>query len=93
MTHNPADPRDPRHAFHAEKPVLEKFDIAVEGNRPVEHAHRIERLLKGTRGIRQVAPHLTEERVTIAYDARRTNPAAIHELLIQRGYKAAAHVG
>ncbi|MGH8048255.1 MAG: heavy-metal-associated domain-containing protein [Chthoniobacterales bacterium] len=92
MTHNPADPRDPRHDFHAAKPVWETFEIAVEGKRPIEHAHRVERLLKGVRGMKKVAPHLDEERVTITYDARITNPAAIHEMLLQRGYKAAAHV-
>jgi copper chaperone CopZ len=91
MTHNPADPRDPRHGTHAVKPVWETFDIAVEGNRPVEHAHRVERMLKGARGLKKVAAHLTEERVTITYDARITNPAEIHEILLQRGYKAAAH--
>jgi copper chaperone CopZ len=92
QTHNPADPRDPRHALHALKPIWESFDMAVEGNRPVEHAHRIERLLKGVHGVKKVAAHLTEERVTVTYDARAMNPAAIHELLLQRGYKAAARV-
>jgi hypothetical protein len=90
MTHNPADPRDPRHAIHAAKPIWETFDIAVEGTRPVEHAHRIERYLAGARGLKKVAAHLTQERVTITYDARLTNPAAIHDILIQRGYKASA---
>jgi copper chaperone CopZ len=92
MTHNPADPRDPRHALHAEKPVWETFDIAVGGKRPTEHAHRVERLLKGARGVKKIAAHLTEDRVTLTYDARLTNPAEIHELLLQRGYKAAARV-
>ncbi len=91
MTHNPADPRDPRHAFHAEKPVWEFFDIAVEGNRPVEHAHRMERLLKREHGVKSVVAHLVEERVTVTYDARLTNPAEIHERLLEHGYKAAAH--
>jgi hypothetical protein len=90
MTHNPADPRDPRHALHALQPVWETFEIAVEGRRPVEHAHRIERLLKGAPGLRKVAAHLTEERVTVTYDARITNPAELHDLLLRRGYKAAA---
>ena len=43
------------------------------------------------RRVRKAAAHLTEERVTITYDARATDPAAIHELLLQRGYKEAAH--
>jgi copper chaperone CopZ len=89
MTHNPADPHDLR---TPEKPILETFDIAVEGERPVEHAHRIEKLAKDADGVRKVAAHLTEERVTITYDARVTSPAEIHELLLERGYKAAAHV-
>jgi len=91
MTHNPADPQDPRHALHAEQPVWESFDLAVEGERPVAHAHRVEKLLKGFHGIRNIAAHLTEERVTITYDARITNPAEIHESLLEQGYHAAAH--
>ncbi len=89
MTHNPADPRDLR---TPEKPILESFDLAVEGERPIEHAHRVEKLAQGARGVKKVAAHLSEERVTITYDARLTNPAEIHELLLQRGYKAAAQV-
>lgn len=88
MTHNPADPRDLR---TPEKPILESFDLAVEGERPTEHAHRIEKLAKGAEGVKKVAAHLSAERVTITYDARVTNPAEIHELLLQRGYKAAVH--
>ncbi len=88
MTHNPADPHDLR---TPEKPILETFDLAVEGERPTAHAHRVERLAQHARGVKKVAAHLSEERVTITYDARVTNPAEIHELLIQRGYKAAVH--
>lgn len=85
MTHNPADPFDLR---TAEKPILETFDLAVEGERPVEHAHRVERLLKGARGVTEVRAHVDEERVRITYDSRLTDSAALHELLLEKGYRA-----
>ena len=86
MTHNPADPLDPR---TADEPILETFEFAVEGEKPVEHARRIESLLQGVAGITQVEAHPTEERVEVTYDARFTNPAAIHEVLERKRYHAA----
>ena len=74
------------------KSALAQFQIGVQGRRPVEHAHRIERLLKGAPGVKKADAHLNEDLVTITYDARLTNPAAIHDLLLQRGYKAAEKV-
>ncbi len=45
-----------------------------------QHAHRIETLLAKASGVIKVEPHLTEQRVLISYyDARVTNPAAIHD--------------
>ena len=86
MTHNPADPLDPR---TADEPILETFEFAVEGEKPAEHARRITTLLQGARGITNIEPHPSEERVEITYDARLTNPAAIHQILQNKHYHAA----
>jgi hypothetical protein len=66
------------------------LELAVEGERPTQHAHRVEALLRGAHGIRKVEAHTDEERVLITYDPTETNPADIHEHLIERGYHAAA---
>lgn len=70
-------------------PELRTFEIAVEGERPTQHAHRIEALLARAPGIRRVEAHLREERVRITYDAVLTNPPAIHDHLLAHGYRAA----
>jgi hypothetical protein len=74
-----------------DSPPTATLELAVEGERPVQHAHRVESLLRDAPGIRRVEAHIAEERVIITYDPRETNPAAIHEWLIERGYHAAAH--
>jgi hypothetical protein len=75
-------------------PTLRKptasLELAVEGERPTQHAHRVEALLRSAPGIRRVEAHTEEERVLITYDPTMTNPADIHEHLIERGYHAAA---
>lgn len=86
MTHNPADPMDLR---SAEEPILESFEFAVEGEKPAEHARRIELLLSDICGIVSVEAHVSEERVEVTYDARFTNPAAIHDVLEQKHDRAA----
>lgn len=85
---DPADPHDPRHP--AEEPISEILTIAVAGSQPADHARRIEQLLAGAPGVQGVEPQTDEARVLIAYDARLTNPAALHELLLDHGYRAAA---
>lgn len=88
-TYDPADPHDPRHP--ALEPISETLAIAVEGDHPRSHANRIEKLLAGAPGVEGVEPHADEARVLVHYDARRTNPAELHEQLLAHGYKAATH--
>ncbi|MDD5200238.1 MAG: hypothetical protein PHC88_10610 [Terrimicrobiaceae bacterium] len=49
---------------------------------------KVQSLLDGATGIRRVAPRLQKALVHIVYDARFTNPAAIHESLLAGGYRA-----
>lgn len=72
------------------RPPSAILELAVEGERPTQHAHRVEALLRGAHGIRKVEAHTDEERVLVKYDPTETNPAAIHEHLIDHGYHAAA---
>jgi copper chaperone CopZ len=90
MTHNPADPFDPR---TADEPILETFEFAVEGDHPEEHALRIEKILNSHKGIHLVKAHPSEQRVEVTYDSRETNPAAIHDALEGKNYRAARWAG
>lgn len=54
----------------------------------MEHAERIEKLLRDVDGVIKVEAHATEERVEVTYDARQTNPASIHEYLESKDYNA-----
>jgi hypothetical protein len=74
----------------AARTPIATLELAVEGERPTQHAHRVEALLRGAPGIRKVEAHTDEERVLVKYNPTETNPAAIHEHLIDHGYHAAA---
>lgn len=86
MTHNPSDPFDSRTAH---EPISETINFGVEGEDPAGHADQIKQLLEDFPGLTQVAPHADAERVEVTYDARLTNPAAIHTALLAKGYHAA----
>jgi hypothetical protein len=86
MTPNPIDPSV---TGTGNEPILERFEFAVEGEKPEEHARRIEDILHGVAGITQVEAHPFQQRVEVIYDARFTNPAAIHDILVKKRYHAA----
>ena len=80
---------------------MEKFRVALE----IEERAGLEGLVsKGKAASRKLTharillladashgeAHTDEERVLITYDPTETNPADIHEHLIERGYHAAA---
>jgi copper chaperone CopZ len=44
-------------------------------------------------GVTDVKIDTTAELVTISFDARKTDPPAIHEAILQSGYKAASMAG
>lgn len=47
----------------------------------------LEQVLRRLKGIEQVEAKDGTGRILIRFDARRTNPAAIHEAMLARGYK------
>lgn len=84
------DPADP-HNLHntANKPVLETIDIATEGNDCDECVRRLREPLMKIEGVTEVRADLAAERVWITFDARKTHAPAIHEAILQSGYKPA----
>jgi hypothetical protein len=69
--HLPSDPRSGPKAYH------QHFDFAADKR----GASAIRKALKGLPGVESVEPGRDRDTVRISFDARRTNPAAIIELL------------
>jgi hypothetical protein len=64
----------------------ETFELDVVGEHPIDHAYRVESLLRNAPGICSVRAHSRAERIVITYDPRRTNPVAVHDHLMEHGY-------
>jgi copper chaperone CopZ len=67
-----------------EEAVHQHMEIATDGN---NGADTLRQALRGLRGIEQVEAAEGTGRIQIQFDARRTNPAAIHEAILSRGYR------
>jgi copper chaperone CopZ len=75
----PSDPRTGKKAVH------QHVELAVKGRKQGMAA--LEKALKHLEGIEQIKPDKATGRVVVHFDARRTNPAAIHEAILDRGYE------
>lgn len=83
------DPADPHilKSSEEEKPQTVKF--AVDGMTCESCVRAVEDALRKRDGVKEVKADLKEALVTVTYDARRVNEAALHELILSTGYKPA----
>lgn len=88
------DPADP-HNLHdtADKPVLERIDIATEGNDCDECVRALREPLMKIEGVQNVEADPKSENVWITFDARKTHAPALHDAILKSGYKPARTTG
>ncbi|MEO6872580.1 MAG: heavy-metal-associated domain-containing protein [Chthoniobacterales bacterium] len=81
------DPADP-HNLHdtADKPVLERIDIATEGD---ECVRALREPLMKIDGVKEVIADPKSENVWVTFDARKTHVPAIHNAILKSGFKPA----
>ncbi len=82
------DPADP-HNLHdtADHEVLETIQIGTDGNDCDECVRQLREPLMKISGVKSVEANVAKERVTITFDARRTHAPALHEAILQSGYR------
>jgi DUF2934 family protein len=68
-----------------EEAVHQHMEIAIDPG--ALKSGKLPQVLRRLRGIERVEMEDGTGRVQIRFDARRTNPAAIHEAILARGYK------
>jgi hypothetical protein len=79
----PSNPRTGEEAVHQHMEIANDRHLG---------AAEWQRVLRGLSGIEKVEEEDDAGRILIRFDARRTNPAAIHEAILARGYRPAEAV-
>ena len=77
----PSDPRSGSDAVH------QKIELALDLKRKTPDGVSLQQALKHIKGIEGVETVEGESRVLVSFDARKTNPAEIHEAILNRGYQ------
>ncbi len=84
------DPADPHANIPTDAPVLEDITIAVEGLTDEHRALAIEEALRNVTGVESAVADLTRAEIRVTFDARQTNPPALHDALLRTGYHPTA---
>jgi copper chaperone CopZ len=77
----PSDPRTDDDAVH------QRVELAIDHGEKRKDVATLKKILKHLEGIEGIEVDAKTARVSISFDARLTNPAAIHEALLNRGYR------
>jgi len=82
----PQDPFNPERADHA---ILERIEIATEGEDCDECVGRLRPQLMKINGVHDVVVDLERQRVVVTFDARKTHAPDLHDAILRSGYKPA----
>ena len=83
------EPSDPHDLRNTEDAAIETERIAIDGLGEEDSVSEAVHLLRKVRGVREVHGENASGILTVTFDARQTHVPALHDALIQGGYKAA----
>jgi copper chaperone CopZ len=83
------DPADPHNLQGSEQPVLERIEIATEGNDCHECVRNLRDPLMKLNGVTDVNADADANAVWVTFDARKIQQAEVHAAIERSGYKAA----
>ena len=88
------DPADPRNLKSADEgPILERIDIATEGNDCDACVSALREPLMKIAGVKEVKADPKTENVWVTFDARKTHAPDLHDAILKSGYKPAPTTG
>ncbi|MDQ2824695.1 MAG: cation transporter [Verrucomicrobiota bacterium] len=83
------EPSDPHNRERADHAIIEKIEIATEGEDCDECVRKLRGPLMKISGVQNVDVDLARERVIVAFDARKTHAPDLHDAILKSGYKPA----
>ena len=83
------DPADPFSRERTDQAILETIEIATEGEDCDECVRKLRPVLKNIPGVQDVKIDLSDERVLVTFDPRKTHPPDLHDAILKSGYKPA----
>jgi copper chaperone CopZ len=86
---NDPDPADPFSRERADHEVIEKIEIATEGEDCDECVRKLREPLCAIKGVKDVEVDTRKERVVVTFDARKTHAPDLHDAILKSGYKPA----
>lgn len=89
LNQNHLDPADPHNLQETDQPVLERIEIATEGEDCDECVRKLRDPLKKIKGVEEVRVDTKRERVVITFDARKIHAPDLHDAILKSGYKPA----
>ena len=84
---NQIEPADPFFTERADHAILDKIEIATEGEDCDKCVRRLRPVLMKIGGVKDVGVNLENERVVITYDARKVHPPDLHDAILNSGYR------
>jgi len=82
----PSASYNPERAAH---PILGPIEVWPEGEDCDECVRKLRPALKKISGVKDVRVDLKHERVIVTFDARKTHPPDLHDVILNSGYKPA----
>ena len=83
------DPADPFFAERADHAILERIEIATEGEDCDECVRKLRPVMMKIPGVKDVKVDLKRERLIVTFDARKTHAPDLHDAILKSGYKPA----
>ncbi len=83
------DPADPHILKTSDEEHPHTIQFGVDGMTCESCVEKVEKALLQREGVKEAKADLKEALVTVTYDTRRVNEAAIHELILSTGYQPA----
>lgn len=84
---NQVEPADPFFNERADHAILDKIEIATEGEDTEKYVKRIKPVLMKVGGVRDVAPDLENDRIVVTFDARKTHAPDLHDAILESSHK------
>ena len=84
---NELEPADPFFNKRADHAILEKVEIATEGEDCDKCVRKLRPALMKINGVRGVKVDSERERIVVTFDARKIHPPDLHDAILQSNYR------